>query len=865
MNKLMYLILVVAFMTLPQLSKAQTENRAGSAVSAQTPSTGHKVLSDLFVVKKDKMYHQLYVKIEIPNSPELERFLANKLFGGDFNTVKEAYENYLTNFDKIYVRGGHKVTSPRKIHFKARIMEVHLGKYYSYSVEARNYDGVVLYESFCWDIKEKKPLSISDILSDESIQKLKMQGYAGITDFIIKSGTLTLFTGLPEDSGTYTLFTRLPEGLRDRPKADFQISKKPNLLTEHARELLDLKLPEKTEVALRSDIAVNTSEPVEKKSENYSSVSRQGVKYYLLMTNTLDQLKENFSQKDLATIFQLISNLNEVQAEALAARYIGSRWEDDIIDIVYLPLFSAVVTNNDLEDLSAEFLSEEGKSYIAHLSGLSKNLKAYTEQKFSAAFTDIMAGRIPQKEFINPSCPKEFVDLYKQCYANLELDKQLEQLEISLGKLLPPTNQSVNQKKNVSRFISYMKENALTMTINCGYKHFTKEDLRFMLRIQEKPASKQLIKALNGAHIMDKAGEIGIKMLKVQATWLEKQGIAVKKEAIINIEREMDQLLKISASTSNDNKRTDVALRNDIAVNTGESEKMDVNQKIFDVVEQQPQFPGNLNQYLVDHINYPSLAVDSGIQGKVIVQFVVERDGSITQANVIRGVDPSLDNEALRVVKCMPKWTPGRMQGEPVRVKFTLPITFKLGEDLLKTTKAQTENRVDNGVKNSIVGKDQDRTDVATRGDIAIKTNASEKMDVNQKIFDVVEQQPQFPEVTFTVTKYRTIRTEQGIQSEPYTETITAGGTKGLNLYLREHIHYPSIAQENGIEGKVIVQFVIERDGSITQVNVTRGVDPSLDREAVRVVKSMPKWSPGRQKGEPVRVKFTLPVNFRLG
>ena len=144
-----------------------------------------------------------------------------------------------------------------------------------------------------------------------------------------------------------------------------------------------------------------------------------------------------------------------------------------------------------------------------------------------------------------------------------------------------------------------------------------------------------------------------------------------------------------------------------------------------------------------------------------------------------------------------------------------------------------------------------------------IVTNA--QVEESEVVFEVVNEAPQFPEVTFTVTKYRTIQTEQGIQSEPYTETISAGGTKGLNLYLREHIHYPSIAQENGIEGKVIVQFVIERDGSITQVNVTRGVDPSLDREAVRVVKSMPKWTPGKQNGQAVRVKFTLPVNFKLG
>lgn len=69
---------------------------------------------------------------------------------------------------------------------------------------------------------------------------------------------------------------------------------------------------------------------------------------------------------------------------------------------------------------------------------------------------------------------------------------------------------------------------------------------------------------------------------------------------------------------------------------------------------------------------------------------------------------------------------------------------------------------------------------------------------------------------------------------------------------------------ENGIQGKVYIQFVIERDGSITDVKVLRGVDASLDKEAVRVVKAMPKWKPGKQRGKPVRVSYTLPINFQL-
>lgn len=90
------------------------------------------------------------------------------------------------------------------------------------------------------------------------------------------------------------------------------------------------------------------------------------------------------------------------------------------------------------------------------------------------------------------------------------------------------------------------------------------------------------------------------------------------------------------------------------------------------------------------------------------------------------------------------------------------------------------------------------------------------------------------------------------------------GGDASLFKFLGENVKYPVIAQENGIQGRVICQFVVNKDGSIVDVEVVRPVDPSLDKEAIRVIKSMPKWSPGKQRGKSVRVKYTLPVNFKL-
>ncbi len=105
----------------------------------------------------------------------------------------------------------------------------------------------------------------------------------------------------------------------------------------------------------------------------------------------------------------------------------------------------------------------------------------------------------------------------------------------------------------------------------------------------------------------------------------------------------------------------------------------------------------------------------------------------------------------------------------------------------------------------------------------------------SQEVFLIVEQMPSFP-----------------------------GGETELRKYLAQEVKYPVIAQENGIQGRVFVKFVIDKDGSVTNVEVARPFDPSLDKEAVRVVKSMPKWSPGKQRGKAVRVSYTVPINFVL-
>ena len=152
---------------------------------------------------------------------------------------------------------------------------------------------------------------------------------------------------------------------------------------------------------------------------------------------------------------------------------------------------------------------------------------------------------------------------------------------------------------------------------------------------------------------------------------------------------------------------------------------------------------------------------------------------------------------------------------------------MKTQEDLMKTNTAIGALDVKGNSEKGEVLKVTERV-----ADEPVKPN---KPEVENKVFDVVEQMPKFP-----------------------------GGDAALMKYLSENIKYPVVAQENGVQGRVTVSFVVERDGSITDVKIVRSVDPSLDREAQRVVRSMPKWIPGKQNGSAVRVKYNVPVQFRL-
>lgn len=219
---------------------------------------------------------------------------------------------------------------------------------------------------------------------------------------------------------------------------------------------------------------------------------------------------------------------------------------------------------------------------------------------------------------------------------------------------------------------------------------------------------------------------------------------------------------------------------------------------VYRSVEQMPRYPGGeaaLMKYIKAHLNYPA---GTDAEGSVIVQFVVKADGTVGEVKVARSLDRALDKEAVRIIKSLPKFAPGRHNGKPVAVWYTLPITFKPKEGAQKT---------------NTYGFDapQDTT-----------------------VYRSVEQMPRYP-----------------------------GGEAALMKFLMENINLESIPDDGyGIGTYVIVQFIVDWTGHVKDVKVVRSAGDELDAEAVRVVKLLPRFIPGRHNGQAVSVWYTLPVHF---
>lgn len=225
---------------------------------------------------------------------------------------------------------------------------------------------------------------------------------------------------------------------------------------------------------------------------------------------------------------------------------------------------------------------------------------------------------------------------------------------------------------------------------------------------------------------------------------------------------------------------------------------------------------------------YVGLAAYNTYQEQQKARFEAEMEASLLEQKKEAKVEKKTEAPKIEVQK---------VEKVKSSIAFTPPVIKKDSEvkpeEEMKTQDELNENKTAIGAFD-VKGNDEEGGTVLKAVE-EIATPEPPKHEEENKVFDVVEQMPSFP-----------------------------GGTSALMAYLSSHVKYPAVAEENGIQGRVTVQFVVEKDGSVTDVKTMKSVDPSLDREAERVVKSMPKWIPGKQNGSAVRVKYFVPVVFRL-
>lgn len=344
------------------------------------------------------------------------------------------------------------------------------------------------------------------------------------------------------------------------------------------------------------------------------------------------------------------------------------------------------------------------------------------------------------------------------------------------------------------------------------------------------------------------------------------------------------------------------------------------------VPDTQPSFPGGLGaimKFMSENVALPEELQYTDVKGKVVVKFTVAADGAVTNARVEKSLNPLIDNEVVKALLAMPKWTPATLKGQPVATDYFLPVKIDLAAQKSDTQDNGSDADADGsdgpqfpGGKEKlyeyIVGNTKFPEAAKRRGlkgcaVVGFNVEGDGSVDnlvvmrTTNPLFEkeaarVVASMPKWiPGKTKSPCMYlvkicfgdlyagvdnnfvsyidhekprlgRSKNNKVAMPDDVGTMPSFPGGAGELLKFLNSNVHYPEKAVEAGIQDRVIVSFVVETDGSITNVKVASNTDPLLDIEAMRVVASMPRWIPGcSEYGEKVRVKYNVPVKFGLG
>jgi len=286
--------------------------------------------------------------------------------------------------------------------------------------------------------------------------------------------------------------------------------------------------------------------------------------------------------------------------------------------------------------------------------------------------------------------------------------------------------------------------------------------------------------------------------------------------------------------------------------------------EIFKIVEEMPRFPGcedisdkgdrkacsqeKMVEYIYRNLRYPKIAKENGVEGTTVIRFIIRRDGTIDDPKILKDVGAGCGAEALRVVNSMnnmpERWIPGKQRGRPVDVSFNMPVKFSA---------KQFEKYQNSKIAPQEVEMEKEPTGIRDQERMAPPPPPppppESKEDLNYK---VVEEMPRFP----------------GCEDVEDMEERRKCAQKKMLMFIYSNIKYPPLARENSVEGTVVVQYIIQKDGTIRDAKILQDIGAECGTEALRVVNMMnempERWIPGVQRGKAVAVQYNLPIKFKL-
>ncbi len=242
-----------------------------------------------------------------------------------------------------------------------------------------------------------------------------------------------------------------------------------------------------------------------------------------------------------------------------------------------------------------------------------------------------------------------------------------------------------------------------------------------------------------------------------------------------------------------------------------------------------------LSKYLKEHLLYPKAALNQHLEGKVIVGCIISRKGKVVRSNLIHDIGGGCGDEAIRIIKNMPLWIPAKNKGEPVNIIYNIEVPFTLEEEEIVFMEEPMKPIVPE--KNKSLPKGKSIVEQINEMDVTV-----------DNFFSKEKEMPYFP----------------GCDEYDHPDKKRECSNQKLLAYMAEHLKYPEEAKESGVEGIVYVEFNVGSTGELTQLKIKRDIGGGCGNEAMRVVKEMPIWEPGKIMEKPVPTTMSLPVRFSL-